>query len=274
MFDLGDLVPLSIQIRNAAGQPEDATSVSVTITLPDGTSETHGPIPSSGAGAYDYDYPTMQAGWHGVRWLATGLNASAFTDSFDVAPAAGAAFISVGDARQHLRKDVDDEQLRWYVATACQMITDRMGVVSPTVVVAERRAHRGTVVLPTRPVIAITSVQRLPGLEVVPADDAATSARGWTLESPEGLLSVSGSSLVRVTYLAGRNPLPPNFRMAALELVAHLWRGSQHNQAGGRPPLGDGDALSASVRPFAMPYRVLELLGLKKDQERDEPLVG
>jgi hypothetical protein len=276
--DLGDVHPLSITITDPSGVLANAGAVSVTITLPDGTAETHGPITPTSTGIYDYDYPTVQAGWHHARWVATGANASAYTDNFVVDPPVGGDFIGLADAIHHLRKKsltVDAEALRQFVGAACQMITDRMGQVAPLVVVADLRPRCGTLVLPTRPVISITSVQRLPGLVAVPQADAATGAQGWTLESSEGVMSVSGwSGLVRVTWRAGRSPLPKNFRLAGLELIAHLWRGSQHNQAGGRPALGGTDALSASVNAFAMPYRVMELLGLKKHQERDEPLVG
>lgn len=278
-FDLDDVVPLSVTVTNADGDLANAGSVSVTVTLPDGTTETHGPIPPTSTGIYDYDYPAVQAGRHGVRWVATAPNASAFTDAFDVVPADGGAFISLADAKNHLRKSriesTDDETLRGFVDTACQVITDRMGHVSPVTVVADRRAHRGQVVLPERPVISITSVQRLPGLAAVSQADAGAGTDGWTLESSEGVLSVSGwCDRVRVTYRAGRSPVPPNFRLAALELVMHLWRGSQHNQGGGRPALGESDATAWAATSFALPYRVMELLGLKKNQERDEPLVG
>lgn len=276
-WDLGDQVPLSTLVTNPAGQPANAGSVSLTITLPDGTTDTQGPISPTTVGVYDFDYPTLQAGRHNVRWVATGANASAFRDAFDVEPADGGAFISLADAKGHLRLSysTDDEQLRWFVDTGCQMITDRMGAVSPTTVVADLSVRRGTIVLPTRPVISIISVVRLPGGVAVPPADALAGTDGWTLTSSEGVLTITGwCGDVRVTSRVGRTPLPSNFRLAGLELIAHLWRGSQHNQAGGRPALGDGDAIAASIRPFAMPYRVMELLGLKKDQERDEVFVG
>lgn len=275
-FDLGDQVPLGITVTNSDGDPQDAGQITVTITLPDGTTETSGPIASASAGQYNYDYPTVQAGRHLARWVATGTNSSSYRDAFDVEPADGAAFISLVDAKNHVRLtgSEDDESLRWFVDTACQVITDRMGAVSPTTVVADRPARGGTIVLSTRPVISITSVERLPGLAAVPAADRAAGTDGWVLESVEGVLSVPSSrGLLRVTYRAGRSPLPPNFRLAALELIAHLWQGSQHNGGGGRPSLS-ADAIATSVRPYALPYRVMELLGLRKDQERDEIFVG
>lgn len=277
-FDLGDLVPLSITVTDADGNPADATAVNLTVTLPDGTTVTQGPIVSTTPGVYDYDYPTVQAGRHHARWVATGLNASAYSDTFDVQPADDGDFISLADAIEHMKKKsvtADAEKLRVFVSAACQMITDRKGQVSPLTVVADRRPHRGELVLPTRPVISITSVQKLPGLEVVAAADAATGAHGWTLESAEGVLRVTGlgwSDRVRVTYRAGRSPVPANFRLAALDLTAHLWRTSQLNSGGGRPAVGV-DEVVLPGSSFALPYNVRQLLGLDK-RPQDEVLIG
>lgn len=276
--DLGDLVPLSVTVTGSDGNPANAGRVDLTITLPDGTTTAVGPIAPTTVGVYDYDFTTVQAGRHQARWLATGANASAFPDVFDVQPADGGDFISLADTKNHLQKSGtgDDEQLRLFIGAACQMITDRMGQVSPASATYDVTQRGDTIVLPRRPVMAVTSVRRLPGADLLPPADEGAGVAGWYLDSPEGVLRHTGcfDGRVRVTYRTGRNPLPSNFRMAALELVAHLWRGSQHNQAGGRPALGETDSLSASVRAYAMPYRVMELLGLKKDQERDEPLVG
>lgn len=277
-FDLGDRVPLSITITDPDGHLANAGSVSVTITLPDGTVTTAGPIAPAETGVYNYDYDTVQAGLHRVRWIATGANASAFTDMFDVEPADGAPFVSLADTKNHLRwlADEDDEVLRGFISAGCQTIEDRMGHVSPQTVVSDVSARRGVVVLPERPVISITSVVRLPGGEAIPPADPLAGTSGYALKHSEGVLLVPALyGDARVTYRVGRTPLPQNFRLAALDLIRHLWQGSQHNNAGGRPALGDSDAIAAGLgRSYAMPYRVMELLGLKKTQERDEPLIG
>ncbi|MEV0616196.1 hypothetical protein AB0I81_22975 [Nonomuraea sp. NPDC050404] len=278
-YDLGDPAALSITITDEQRAPANAGNVRLTITLPDGTTDVHDPVAPVETGVYEYVYATVQAGIHRVRWVATGANASSMTDVIDVEPAEGCPFISLVDAKEHLRKDQilteDDEALRRFIGAACGVIEDRMGHVTPTTIVADRSARRGVVVLPERPVISVTSVVTLPGGTVVAAADALAGTSGWTLENAEGVLSVPAScSSVRVTYRAGRSPLPRNFRLAALDLVKHLWQGSQHNNGGGRPALGESDSIAALGRPYALPYRVSELLGLKRHQERDEPLVG
>ncbi|MDH2429320.1 hypothetical protein [Sphaerisporangium sp. TRM90804] len=273
-WDLGDVVPLSIAITNENGQPEDAGQVMLTVTRPDGTIDTQGPIVSTTPGVYDVDYPAAQVGRHRWRMVATGANASAFGDVFEVVAADDGVFISLADARAHLKNSsaADEAKLRGIIAAACQMITDRMGAVAPVTVVHEVTACRGVAVLPTRPVISVSSVLRLPGLEpLLPGDD------GWTLTSREGVLEgVLSTSRwrhrVRVTYLAGRSPIPANFRLAALELTAHLWRTTQHNSGGGRPGLVVDEQVIPGVS-YALPYTVRQLLGLDK-RPRDEILVG
>lgn len=277
-FDLGDVVPLSIAVTSASGQAEDAGQVTLTITLPDGTTTVLGPIAPTSAGVYDHDYATVQAGRHNVRWLASGVNASAYSDAFDVQPADGVPWISFVDFKDHLKRSGisanDDEKLRGILASGCQMITDRMGEISPITVVHEVDPRGRTIVLPKRPVISITSVQRLPGLAVVPQADRATGVVGWSLESVEGVLVHTGSWFgpTRVIYRAGRNPIPANFRLAGLELGAHLWRTSQLNSGGGRPPVST-DEVIVPGSSWALPYSVRQLLGLDK-RPRDEIFVG
>ncbi|AQZ67635.1 unnamed protein product [[Actinomadura] parvosata subsp. kistnae] len=278
-FDLGAKVPLSITITDPSGALANAGTVALTITLPDGTVFVQDPVAPASTGVYTYDYATVQAGVHQVRWLATGDNASSYTDVIDVEPAEGAPFVSLADAKEHLRKDrlltEDDEALRRIIGAACQVIEDRVGHVTPQTVVADVSACRGVAVLPDRPVISIVSVVRLPGGAAVPAADPLAGTDGYRLKHSEGVLLLPDwYGDFRVTTRVGRTPLPLNFRLAGLDLIKHLWQGSQHNNGGGRPMLGDSDAIAASIRPFALPFRVMELLGLKKTQERDEPLVG
>ena len=271
-YDLGDVVPLSVTITDAAGQVADATEVTLTITHPDGTSTTVGPISPSSTGVYDYDFTPAQAGLHVVRWVATGVNASAYTDVIDVQPAPG-GFVSLTDARDHLKKEGeagDDEKLRGFVAAACRMIEDRMGHVTPVDRVTDGEGR--TVVL-ERPVISVASVVRLPGGEAVPQADPVAGVHGWTLDGAAGLVRLSRHfGRVRVTYRAGRSPIPANIRLAALELIAHLWRTSQLNGSGGRPAVVSDEMVVPGVS-YALPYSVRQLLGLDK-RPQEEVVVG
>lgn len=188
-----------------------------------------------------------------------------------------ADFITVAELRTYLRKSstAEDAELGRFVSAACQMIVERVGQVSPVACVSDRRIRGGVVVLEHRPVISVTSVVELPGGAAVAAADPVAGTDGWTLTSPEGVLTVSGRwcRRIRVVYVAGRDPVPTDYTLAALELAGHLWRSSQLNQNGGRPAIGDGDPMVVPGSGYALPYRVRELLGLGK-QPTDEPIVG
>lgn len=188
-----------------------------------------------------------------------------------------ADWITAAELRIYLRKSstAEDAELVGFASSACQMIVERVGQVSPVAAVTDARVRDGVLVLEHRPVISVTSVVELPGGAVVSAADAVADVDGWTLTSPEGVLSVSGCRPhpLRVTYTAGRDPIPANYGLAAKELAAHLWRTSQLNQNGGRPSIGDGDPMVVPGTGYALPYRVRELLGLGK-MPHDEPLVG
>lgn len=274
--DLGDPMPLSVTVTDESGALANAGSVALSITLPDGTIAGQDPVTPTSTGIYEFLYPTVQAGRHIARWVGTGANACAFRDVFVVDPAEGEAFIGLVDAKNHLKKNgqaADDEKLRGFIDGACDVISDRMGHISPATVTSDLCVRTGTVVLPERPVISIVSVVKLPGGVVIPQADKLAGSTGWTLTSPEGVMTVSGwCGDVRVTYRAGRSPLPPKFRLAGLELIGHLWRVSQQNAGGGRPAVSVDEVIVPGTT-FALPYTVRQLLGLDK-RPRDEVFVG
>lgn len=278
-YQLGDVVPLSVTITDSDGQPADAGAVTLTVTLPDGTTDVTNPITSTTPGVYDHDFATTQAGVHQVRWVATGENASAFEDAFSVASAAGLNFISLRETKKHLKKDpaktTDDAELIEFISAACSKITELIGPVAPVDVT--QRARPGcdrTIILGQHPVISVTSVT-VDGQTESEADPD-TGAPGWTLDPAAGLLGHFGRwpyGTVTVTYRVGRTPLPGNIRLAALELVGHLWKQSQLNNGAGRPPITGDDQVIVAGAAYALPLRVRELLGLGRNQTADV-LVG
>lgn len=187
---------------------------------------------------------------------------------------APADFITVADLRGYLRKsEADDALLAVYATTACQMIRDRMGEVSPVTAVVEVCPRRRTIVLEHRPVISVTSVEELPGLAAVPQADTGAGTDGWVLESKQGVLAhtLYWPPKVRITYEAGRSPVPEKFKLAGLQLGAHLWRVDQLNTGGGRPPAGIDETVVPGVS-YALPYNVRQLLGLDKRPQEEIPV--
>lgn len=281
-FQLGAVVPLSVTITDPDGNRADAGSVTLTVTLPDGTSDVTPGIASTSTGVYDHDYATVQAGIHQVRWVATGSNASAFEDAFSVASATGLNFISLAEAKKHLKKEstktAADAELLEFVSAACSKIVDLIGPVAPTSVTQTGRLRRqragSVIVLESSPVIEVTSVTVDGSAEPQADPDAGTD--GWTLDAAAGLLRHTRCwpwGVVQVIYRVGRTPLPGNVRLAGLELTSHLWRTIKINGTGGRPPVSGGDDIVIAGQAYALPNRVRELLGLGKNQTSDV-LVG
>src|SRR3546814_17325246 len=80
--------------------------MALTITRPDNTTVSVSPVTPVSTGTYTYDYATVQPGRHVVRWVATGANAGAYTDVFDVREAAPPLLFSLADARKHVNATV------------------------------------------------------------------------------------------------------------------------------------------------------------------------
>jgi hypothetical protein len=269
-IDLGDVVTLEFPVVTAAQAYANAVTVTLTVTLPDGTTATPAVAnPPTETGRYRYDYPSVQAGRHLVRWTST-TPSSAYTDMFDVRPAASPLVVSLADVKQHLGKSDsgDDEELREFIEAATAVIEEHRAetVVRRTVVVDIRVGCALVVQLPTSPVQSLTSVAAVDGSTTWNVADLHVS--------PHGVVSVQSGvaldGLVRFTLVAGYTVVPANYTLAAKIIVAHLWETQQQGGVGPRGPFStEGDQfLSPTGRGFAIPNRAVELLG------RRPPLVA
>jgi hypothetical protein len=124
-----------------------------------------------------------------------------------------------------------------------------------------------------RPVVSITSVTEYVGASTYPLSQVATpdlgSVYSYSFETSGRLIRRSSGGAIRVfppgfgnihvVYVAGRATVPPNVKLATLELVRHLF---QLSQQGGRPSFGGGALEEGPWAPsgFAVPTRVIELL--------------
>lgn len=123
VWDVGDTVPLTIEIVDSAGAPTDAVGVTLTITAPDGSTTT--PTPGHPqTGRYTHDLVPDAPGLYRVRWTSTSP-ATAYDDVVDVR-ASGLTVVSLADAKQHLNKvltqQIDDEELRPIIAAAVERV--------------------------------------------------------------------------------------------------------------------------------------------------------
>lgn len=263
-FNLGELVPLSVAIRDAAGVLANAGSVSVTITRPDATTVTQGPISSTSPGIYDYDYQTVQVGRHDVRWVATGVNASAWTDFFEVLPAIGGQIISLAGAKRHLKipaaKTADDAEIQDYLRAVTRICERYVGAIARTSYSQVFDGGVSRVAVDHRPVLSVTQVTEFG--TVLSASNYRVIADSGVIVRLAGQFEMPflyGAGSVAVDYVAGATATPPNVLQAAKIILAHMWE-TQRSAGGGRPPLGD-EPVDTTGKAYTVPYRAQELLG-------------
>jgi len=255
MIDTGDPWPdLSVTTKDAAGVPGNATLVVLTITLPDGTTVLPA-VTAAGSGVYTAAYTPTLPGRHTARWVATGVNASAFTDAIDVDEAA-TGIVSLADvrARLNLTSTANDEELRDYIDAATDFIEARIGpVVRRTI--TETVTPSGGVLWLRNPIAkptAVVAAYGSPGTYDVAGmylDSAGTVSYGYTT-------GTWFTYPVTVTYLAGMTIVPSLIRQAAMNYVAWCWE-SQRGPSGS--PFQGGDDLAVGA-PATVPYKILQAL--------------
>lgn len=268
--DLGDQYRCSWTNISPSGGNVNAGTVTLTITLPDGTTTVISPVTPTSTGVYIYDYLTVQDGRHQARWVGTGVNPGAHSEVFDVRPAAPPYIVSLADAKKQLNMTStgDDEELREFIEAATGAVERHldMAVVRRTVV--ERRNFGNPPVsgsvgvlqrftLTKKPVISLTSVVSADGLTTWNvADMRATDA---------GVVEVLAGSVVWgpivVTYVAGLQTIPANYTKATGIIIQHLWD-TQRGSSGSAHPAGlDTPGAGFTSFGFAIPNRAIELLG-------------
>lgn len=255
-FDLGDPVPLTITITDANDQPTNASSVVLTITLPDGTSVT--PTPTNpGAGVYAVDYLPTQVGLHQVRWVSEGPGA-AFPDVFDVR-AGGMTIVSLADVKRQLSftGNVRDDEARWYAEAVTTVIENHLGQAVVRRTRVEEHCVRSGLALNWTPVVSLTSMALVNGTYTWDVSTLHCSPSG-VVTSP---LGVAPYGNLRVVYLAGMAQISANIGLASEIIIQHLWQTKRPERGSGSRSGALADSMGYQQSGFAIPNRALELLG-------------
>ncbi|MGV9535010.1 head-tail connector protein [Streptosporangium sandarakinum] len=255
-YAYGAAVRLTQEVRSS-GDLVTPAGISLTILLPDGT--TDGPLTpgSTGVGVYHYDYATAQAGRHVARWVTEGPVGVA-EEPFDVAAQwGGAGIVSLGEAKAHLNitSSADDAELAEMIRAVTGPIERYAGVVLRRDLIEE---HPGgySLVLHQTPVLALASiVGAAPGVGDVSVGDLQFEGSSGVLRRTDRAW-ISGP--VRVAYTAGRTDVPARVRLAALMILQHLW---ETQRGGAVPRFGAEEAAWDPRFGYAVPRRALELLG-------------
>ncbi len=266
MPDLGDIIPLTVQVRDQDGLPTDATTVTLTITEPDGSTVTPTVTnPPAVTGLYENDYVPTQIGRHLIRWVTVGPNA-AFTDTVDVRDLSARSIMSLAAAKTHLNmtSSKDDEEIRSMIEAVTAVIERHRAeaVVRQEVVEDNVMGNRNRFALIKHPVIEVTEILNYLG---TPQDISK-----WKLDKQNGILTnYHGAGLtgdVTVSYVAGYTEIPANYILAAKIILAHLWTTQRIQNIGQQVSLGtrarpEEQVLTPEGIGYAIPARAIELLG-------------
>src|SRR5687768_1844805 len=258
-YDIGATVPLTVTVRNAAGAPTNPTTITLTITLPDGTTTSPAITnPPAVTGVFTYDYVTVQAGLHRVRW-ATTVPSTAYTDVFNVWALTGISMVGLAETKEHLNMALTtttyDEELRRAIAGACAVAEGIVGACASRTVTETFSGRGGNkIYLALAPVLSITSLTE---------DGATVAASGYSLAPKTGIVTRTGGLPVGdnncvITYVPGRRVIPDNI----LEGVKDLVRANFRPQLGGNfsPFDSTGPASSEGTMRlgFFIPNSVME----------------
>jgi hypothetical protein len=269
-YDLGDVVPLGITITDSTGANANASAVTCTITLPDGTTST-GSVTNPSTGLYNCDFSPTQVGRHTVRWLATGTNASAYTDEFNVRDYAELGIVGLAEVKAHLNIPTTDttldEELRRIIDAASDLAESYVGQVlgRRTLTNELYDGNNEFIRLRNPKAISVTSVYENGALlnsgqyVLDPTGQRLYRIGSGTLYATNSYGYWSGGmNNVQVTYVAGWVNPPSAAKQGVLEIIRHLWQ----TQRGSMSVLGrniSGDEMYQTPT-YSLPRRAMELL--------------
>lgn len=268
MYDLGDTVTIARTCRDAAGQAANCTTVALTVTKPDGTTDSPAVTnPPAQTGQYTVGYVPAQAGRHVWRMTFTGsVPDQAHVDVFHVWASASAWIVGLAETKDHLniaQTDISqDEELRRAIAGASAVVEDIVGVVARRSIVQTFSGDGGNVLLLSRlPVISVTSV--VEDSITLPATDYTVNAHGVLKRVAGGVAarwSVGDENIV-VTTIAGRTVVADNILDGTRDLIRVNFR---PQLGGNRSPfdnVGERQSEPGTVRlGFFVPNSVMERL--------------
>lgn len=263
MIDAGQVYHATLTIKNQAAPP---SAVTLTFTLPDGTSVT--PNPGTGAASgtdwlITYDYATVQPGLHKAAWQTAGPGTAA-VDYFNVR--AFASILSLAEAKAHLSGGpapawtIDDDELRNFLAAATEAVESKVGPCVRRTVTQRVTGPCRTIVLNQAPVISVTSVTSVwaggpswNGAQLVTDTDAGT------VDTQLGAVPFYYGPW-DVVHVVGRAVIPERILHASKELLRHLWETQRGQLQGGALTPGGETFTTSAGWAFSIPNRVLELL--------------
>ena len=287
---LGNPVPLTFTLANAAGAPVNAVATQpvVTVTLPDLTTSAPS-VSNTGPGVYTATFATTQAGHHTVSWVcADATYPGGDADEFDVWSLANTDVLSLLDAKAILSIAASNTTYDDLVQKCNAPITGWLewycGAIVPQTVVESLRVGGMVVQLSRPPVNSLVAWTSVPSQfsadtsRVVPTPPSpmfpvmvygvtyplsqlyADKKNGWVRHT-SGLPFYYGPYLWQ--YSAGYSIIPDGIRYAAMVTLRHLFaieRGGAAAVAAGAAVASADAETTMTPFGFAVPNRALESL--------------
>ena len=269
-YDQGDVVPLGITVTDSTGVLANATSVTCTIYLPDGTSAS-GSVTNASTGLYNCDYTPIQVGRYQVKWTATGTNASSYADEFTVRDFTAMGIVSLDEVKTHLNIPTsntdNDEELRRFMDVAGDMAEEYTGVILGQRNFTETFNGGDINIRVNNPYILSIASLTENGTSLTQGTDYYIDRTGQRLYrlvasslfygTASGVWKPGNQNIV-ITYRAGFVNPPPLARQGVLELIKHFWQ----TQRGSMNVLNlDADSYQPAIG-YSMPRRVEQLLDI------------
>jgi hypothetical protein len=275
MISAGGMYPIAFDVFDATGALAHATTATLTITLPDGTTAAPAITDAAVPGQYRLTYQTTIPGRYTAHAVTTGPVTS-WDDEFDAAPTPWPAMVNLADAKGQLNMDVTDhrfdDELKDYIAGVTGAVEDYKHEVIVRRTITDRLdlsrlgwagyayggLRRQEFWVRSAPVISLTSVTSW--------DGAVTWDVTQMAASPSGLVRVMAgppvTGLTDVAYIAGLALIPARYKRGALVVLQHAWetqRGQLTAAAGVMGPEDSGGPGPGGY--FTIPNKAKEWLG-------------
>jgi hypothetical protein len=265
VISAGGMYPIAFDVLDASGVLTHAASVTLTITLPDGTTATPAITDTAVPGKYRLSYQTTIPGRYTAHAVTTGPVTS-WDDTFNVR--AFASIIGLGEAKAHLSGGPaaawtgDDDELLNFLAAVTEVIESKVGPCVRRTVTQRAAAQGGPqIVLTQAPVISVTSVTS------VWAGGPTWTGNSLVLDTDAGIVTTQLGAVPfyygpwDVVHTVGRAVIPERYQHAAKELLRHLWDTQRGELEAGPLSASSGETFTTSAGwAFSIPNRVLEML--------------
>ena len=224
--EVGASYETSLSVDDSGGNAIDPATVTLTVTLPDGTNEVPTVVKDS-VGNYHVDYTVTQEGLYSFQWVTSTPN-TVKTDYLPVNQFR--SVISLDEAKTYVSYDSTggrEDILRQIMAAATELIEDQIGICVVRTFTDQRitGSTARVIKMPHSPLPdenAIISISSL-----------WATGPTWT---PNELIVFPNSGTVqqlsqmpfylgpwKATYKAGRAVIPAKVQLAAKEIIYDLW---------------------------------------------------